>query len=264
MPCRVIVNADDFGLNSEENAVIVKAFREGVISSTTLMANMPAFAEACELIRTEGLEGHVGLHVNLSYGRPLSAAMAQDRLFCDATGAFAPRLPRHRLRLPRSTRAALDAELLAQWQRCLQHGLRPSHLDSHQHMHNIWPIGEQLARFAARQGVPLRLARDLKRDVGPLKRLFKHLLNRRLQALAGLTASHVCTPVDLRDQPLPAAGTLEVIAHPSLLGQGFGDACLEPGESLDALLQSRLAGVPRVPYSALVTSPDVRENRLAY
>ena len=44
MPSRVIINADDFGINDREDAVILQAFRRGIISSATLMANMPAFA----------------------------------------------------------------------------------------------------------------------------------------------------------------------------------------------------------------------------
>ncbi|SEI56498.1 hypothetical protein SAMN04244572_00870 [Azotobacter beijerinckii] len=250
MPSRVIVNADDFGLDREENAVIVRAFRRGLISSATLMANMPAFTHACALIHAEGLHGRVGLHVNLTCGRPLSSAIAAQRRFCNASGEFALCLPRHRLWLAPAARTAIDDELQAQWQRCLDHGVRPTHLDSHQHVHNIWPIGEQLARFAAAQGVPLRQARNLGANLDPLKRLFKTLLNRRLRRLAGRGVEHVCTPADLRDQPLPAQGTLEVIAHLCSLDEDFGDACLAPGESLAALLERRLGGIPRVAYSA--------------
>ena len=46
---RVIVNADDFGLDLDYNQLTLRAFKRGVISSATLMANMPAFNDACEL-----------------------------------------------------------------------------------------------------------------------------------------------------------------------------------------------------------------------
>jgi hypothetical protein len=72
MPHRVIVNADDFGLSACDNAVILGAFQAGVISSTTAMANMPAFEAACSMARHPLLEGRVGLHFNLTAGRPLS------------------------------------------------------------------------------------------------------------------------------------------------------------------------------------------------
>ncbi|MCX4218907.1 MULTISPECIES: ChbG/HpnK family deacetylase [Pseudomonas] len=251
MPRQVIVNADDFGLSPNENAVILGAFQAGVISSATAMANMPAFEAACALARLPLLEGRIGLHFNLTYGRPLSRAILERRTFCDSHGVFDLNLPRHSLWLSREDREAVQEELQAQWQRCVDHGVRPSHLDSHQHVHNIWPIGEIVARFAAHQGVPVRLARNLGQNLSLPKRVFKGLLNRRLQGLAGVTADYVCTPVDLRNAPAPTDGVLEIVAHPNQLGADFGDAYLQPGESLSLVLEQRLAGVPRVSYADL-------------
>ena len=251
MPRQVIVNADDFGLSPNENAVILGAFQAGVISSATAMANMPAFEAACAMARLPLLEGRIGLHFNLTYGRPLSRAIVERRTFCDSHGVFDLNLPRHSLWLSREDREAVQEELQAQWQRCVDHGVRPSHLDSHQHVHNIWPIGEIVARFAAHQGVPVRLARNLGQNLSLPKRLFKGLLNRRLQGLAGVTADYVCTPVDLRNAPAPTDGVLEIVAHPNQLGADFGDAYLPPEESLSLLLEQRLTGVPRVSYADL-------------
>ncbi|WP_085648803.1 MULTISPECIES: ChbG/HpnK family deacetylase [unclassified Pseudomonas] len=251
MPRQVIVNADDFGLSPNENAVILGAFQAGVISSATAMANMPAFEAACAMARLPLLEGRIGLHFNLTYGRPLSRAIVERRTFCDSHGVFDLNLPRHSLWLSREDREAVQEELQAQWQRCVDHGVRPSHLDSHQHVHNIWPIGEIVARFAAHQGVPVRLARNLGQNLSLPKRLFKGLLNRRLQGLAGVTVDYVCTPVDLRNAPAPTDGVLEIVAHPNQLGADFGDAYLPPEESLSRLLEQRLTGVPRVSYADL-------------
>ncbi|KHL68032.1 MULTISPECIES: ChbG/HpnK family deacetylase [Pseudomonas] len=248
---RVIINADDFGLSHDENRTIIAAFQQGLISSATLMANMPAFVEACALTREHGLQGRVGLHFNLTYGRPLSTAIRAQPRLCNAAGEFDLNLPRHRLWLPRRTRQAIEAELQAQWQRCLEHGVRPSHIDSHQHVHNILPVGEVVARFAAHQGVPVRLARNLGRNLTLPKRLFKALLNQRLRRLGHASADHVCTPLDLHHGLLPGNGVLEVIAHPYPLQQGFGDAYLAEGQSLGEVLARRLEGVPRIAYSAL-------------
>jgi len=70
---KIIVNADDFGMSAETNRAIVEAFENSVISSTTLMANMPGFEEACELAHRHRLLGKIGLHLNLTSGYPLSA-----------------------------------------------------------------------------------------------------------------------------------------------------------------------------------------------
>ncbi|MHA6195196.1 ChbG/HpnK family deacetylase [Pseudomonas wadenswilerensis] len=253
MSFQVIVNADDFGLNEPTNAVILRAFQSGVISSATAMANMPAFRNACALARQQPmLRGRVGLHFNLSHGRPLSEAILEEPALCNEAGEFEFSLSRKCLWLSRRTRQAVELELAAQWQHCLGLGLLPSHLDSHQHVHNVWPIGEIVARFAAREGVPVRLARNIGRNIGAGKRAFKTLLNRRLRQLARGCADHVCTPVDLRDGLAPRAGILEVVVHPSALGcADFGDAYLESGESLMDLLEQRLEGVQRVGYGAL-------------
>ncbi|RON68874.1 ChbG/HpnK family deacetylase [Pseudomonas fluorescens] len=251
MPRQVIVNADDFGLSPNENTVIFAAFQAGVISSATAMANMPAFEAACAMARHPLLEGRVGLHFNLTYGRPLSQAIVRRRTFCDSHGVFDLNLPRHSFWLSREDRDAVREELQAQWQRCVDHGVRPSHIDSHQHVHNIWPIGEIVARFAAHQGVPIRLARNLGQNLNLPKRVFKGLLNWRLQGLAGATADYVCTPVDLGNASAPTDGVLEIVAHPTQLGADFGDAYLHPDESLNRVLEQRLTGVPRVSYADL-------------
>jgi predicted glycoside hydrolase/deacetylase ChbG (UPF0249 family) len=251
MPRQVIVNADDFGLSPCENAVILGAFQAGVISSATAMANMPAFEAACVMAQHPLLKDRIGLHFNLTYGRPLSQSILGRRNFCDSHGVFDLNLSRHRLWLSRGDRDAVLEELNAQWQRCVDNGVRPSHIDSHQHVHNIWPIGEIVARFAASQGVPVRLARNLGQNLSLPKRVFKTLLNNRLQSLAGVTADYVCTPVDLRNEAMPTDGVLEIVAHPTQLGADFGDAYLQPEESLTLVLERRLHGVPRASYGVL-------------
>lgn len=251
MPSRVIVNADDFGLSAVNNQVIVAAFRQGVISSATLMANTPAFEEACQLIETERLRGRIGLHLNLTYGRPLTEAITRYRQFCSPTGEFDLSLTQRCLWLSRPVREAVRQEIRAQWQRCVSEGVRPSHLDSHQHIHNLWPVGAELARFAAEQGVPLRPARNLGHNISLPKRVFKQLLNRRLRYLAGRTADFACTPLDLTNTRLPVRGTLEIIAHPTQLDEGFGDEYLAAEIRLDELLERSLSGAQRIGYNQL-------------
>ena len=69
---KIIINADDFGMSAEANKAIVEAFEKNVISSTTLMANMSGFNEACELAHRHRLLGKIGVHLNLTSGYPLS------------------------------------------------------------------------------------------------------------------------------------------------------------------------------------------------
>jgi hypothetical protein len=75
------------------------------------------------------------------------------------------------------------------------------------------------------------------------------MFRRRASCVAAPNLS--APPADLRDQPLPAQGTLQVIVHLCALGEDFADDHLDAEESLSALLDRCLAGVPRIAYSAL-------------
>ena len=80
---RLIVNADDFGLTSGVNRAVAEAFDAGVVTSTTLMAGQPTTEEALPIAAGRPTLG-VGLHFNLTHGRPLSAASPVPR-YCSCT-----------------------------------------------------------------------------------------------------------------------------------------------------------------------------------
>ncbi len=68
----LIVNADDFGLSSGANRAIIRAWQEGILTSTSLMAGGKAFDEAVDLARENpGLQ--VGLHLTLVQGRAVAS-----------------------------------------------------------------------------------------------------------------------------------------------------------------------------------------------
>src|ERR1700757_2351877 len=64
---RLIVNADDFGLSPSVNQAVIRAHREGVLTTASLMVNEPGFQEAVALARQNPRFG-VGLHLTLSHG----------------------------------------------------------------------------------------------------------------------------------------------------------------------------------------------------
>src|SRR5690606_36115500 len=123
--------------------------------------------------------------------------------------------------------------------------------DAHQHVDNVWASGEVVARCARREGVPLRRALHLGRNLALANRVDMREPDWRIGPLCHAGADRVCTPLDLHHGALPSGGILEVIAHPSRLDDDFGDAYLEPNQSLTELLARRLANVPRIAYSAL-------------
>src|SRR5499425_154918 len=82
MSRRLIVNADDFGLTQGVSAGILSAHRHGIVTSTTLLATAAIDAEQLAELRDSGLG--VGIHVNLTLGRPLSGG----RSLVDGDGRF--------------------------------------------------------------------------------------------------------------------------------------------------------------------------------
>lgn len=67
---KIIINADDFGMTKSVNKAITELMQIGAITSTTVMVNMPYAAEAIELLKIPDIS--VGLHFNLTEGRPVS------------------------------------------------------------------------------------------------------------------------------------------------------------------------------------------------
>ncbi len=149
---RLIVNADDFGLSQRINHGIVQAHRAGIVTSASLTAVGRAFHRAvahCRALPTLD----VGVHLTLVAGRPLGAGSSSlvgaDGRFPAGAGAFLRRWLTGGIR-----RADLRAELSAQIERILDHGIRVSHLDSHQHVHALPVIYDLTLELAARYRIP--------------------------------------------------------------------------------------------------------------
>lgn len=156
---RLIVNADDFGLTAGVNAGIVEAFERGILRSTTLMANGPAFSDAARLARqTPGLD--VGCHLVLIGGRPLTEPASR---FPDSATELVRRL------FGRYSVEWIEREFTAQIEKIVSAGIDPTHLDSHKHTHLAPPVLEAMLRVARRFGIrwirrpfdlPLTVARN--------------------------------------------------------------------------------------------------------
>ncbi|MGA2094431.1 MAG: ChbG/HpnK family deacetylase, partial [Sedimentisphaerales bacterium] len=122
--------------------------------SATLMANMPAAEEAVEIAHKLSNLG-VGVHLNLTEGKPLSQDPAVGCLL-DKVGRFS--LKPGKLAIislfSARVRAAVEAELAAQIQWVIERGIKPTHLDSHKHIHSFPPIFKIVCRLAKRFGIP--------------------------------------------------------------------------------------------------------------
>jgi len=138
-PVQLIVNADDFGLSREVNAAVVRAFKEGVLTSCSLMVTGEAFDEAVHLARQHSGLG-VGLHLVAVNGRSVLPPSEIPSLV-DSEGRFPnnPRVAGLKYFFSRQARSQLRKELSAQFEKFHATRLPFSHIDGHLHMH-VHPV----------------------------------------------------------------------------------------------------------------------------
>lgn len=136
---RLIVNADDFGMSEEVNEAVVRAFKEGVLTSTSLMVTGAAFEEAVRLAKENpGLA--VGIHLVTVVGR---SALPHREIpaLVDSEGNFSnnPTLAGLKYYFSPQARRELRKELAAQFEKFRSTGLALSHIDGHLHLH-VHPV----------------------------------------------------------------------------------------------------------------------------
>lgn len=149
---RLIVNADDFGYTSGVNRAILEAHTGGVVTSSTLMANGAAFAEAAEMAKTMP-QLSTGCHVVLIDGEPALdpekiPSLTEARRFRDGLKAFAARALAARI-----DAGEVAAEAGAQIRQLQAAGIPVSHVDTHKHTHLFPQILRPLLRAAKECGV---------------------------------------------------------------------------------------------------------------
>jgi predicted glycoside hydrolase/deacetylase ChbG (UPF0249 family) len=126
-----IVNGDDFGASSGTNRGILEAHRDGVLTSTSLMVDLPYAEEAAQLSR-EVPQMSIGIHVVLT---------SED---CEPLIDFAD---------PEQCRAELDR----QWDRFIHLMERPpTHLDAHHNIYREPFLTPHFVDWATRHKLPLR------------------------------------------------------------------------------------------------------------
>jgi predicted glycoside hydrolase/deacetylase ChbG (UPF0249 family) len=174
-----IVNADDFGMSDSVNRAIVESMRAGFVTTTSMMANMPGFEDAVSLAREHAwLKGRIGVHLNLTEGRPLSRPILDCPRFCNGDHRFSHDRKRPLFRLTGRERKAVYEELKTQIERVLAAGIQPIHFDSHHHVHTEWAISPVVRLLAWEYGIPrIRLTRNIGPAPGIAKRLYKSFFN---------------------------------------------------------------------------------------
>ena len=147
---QIIINADDFGYSPAINYAIMDSHLDGILTSTTMMANGKGFDHAVNLSKSMPHLG-IGVHLVLSYGKSLT----QNKTLTDSKGYF------HGLKYLEENMAQIDLEELEkEWEsqilKIREAGIPITHLDSHHHVHSMPALTPVFEKLALRYDLPVR------------------------------------------------------------------------------------------------------------
>lgn len=269
---KLIVNADDFGYTRSVNLGIVRGCQQGIVTSTTIMANGGAFEDAVVCAKANPKLG-VGVHLVLVGGRCVAPAREIPTL-ADAEGNLPASLGVLLRKLwARSIEPKeIACELRAQIRRVVEAGIEPTHVDCHKHTHLQPQVMEQVAAVAGEFGI-----RRVRKPFEGFGTSFAFVARGRASfgrvaaaSLAHVTAAkfrRIAAAGNLRTPDrflgVAATGTLDREALFSMISsirEGVTELMCHPGECDPELEQSptRLKHQREVELEAL-TDPAVRE-----
>lgn len=147
---RLIVNADDFGYCEGVNNGIIAAHKNGIVTSCTMMANMPGFEHGIKLLKENQSLG-CGVHMTLSCNRPL---LDTHKTIVDENGNFYRRVTDEIIK--NIDVEEVYNEFKAQIEKVKAAGIEITHLDSHHHVHLSEGLSTVVARLTKEYNLPMR------------------------------------------------------------------------------------------------------------
>jgi predicted glycoside hydrolase/deacetylase ChbG (UPF0249 family) len=233
---RLIVNADDFGRSAGVDRGIIRAHRDGIVTSTTFMANAPAAKAAAALARaTATLD--VGVHLVLTYARPLTEAaripslVRADGSFGRPSELLARDLDRDQALVEYRAQFARARELL---------GRDPTHIDTHHWVHDHPALSWAVCQLAVETRAAARAQTPRQRD--------------EYRAKGVRTADHFVREFQ-HPGHIEVADLLGVIAR---LEDGVTELMCHPGEPDPELVATSAYARERPIELATLTDPRVR------
>lgn len=216
---RIIVNADDFGLDAKTNFAIYQALQSNLISNTTLLANLNGFDDAIEMIQNRAqIVNKIGIHINLTQGKPLTFEIAQNPKFC-LNGNFHGKIrERPIFNLKKKDQIQVINEIAAQIHKVKKAGINVTHVDGHHHIHTELGIYLSLKELFKKEGVKsVRISRtNFKQSTGikpVLKKLYKLFFNCLVRLHGFKTTSFMGEVDDFNAKNIQEGDVFEIMVH---------------------------------------------------
>lgn len=279
---QLIINADDLALSDGVCDGITQAWHAGAVTSSSALINIEGAVERVEAARRSAPGLPIGLHINLTIGRPVLSPERVPTLV-DANGSF------HSLaailqQLPVIDPGHVRLELWAQAQLLQGCGVRFDHIDFHHHLPVFYApffaIACELARAyrvpmrrprptfipGARPGFDMRLAAARVAEYLPLGRNPRHVLDLAQQALAliygrendQLAAAGIATPARFMVGFGHSSTPEQLSTLLRLLPDGVSELMVHPGTMDPAQLSDEMPPELRAGELAVLLNPEFR------
>jgi hopanoid biosynthesis associated protein HpnK len=222
---RLIVNADDLGLTPGINRGVEKAFREGIVGSTSLLVNAPGFNDALSVIK-DNPSLPVGIHLTLVGGDGPVTAPSRIPTLIDRGGRFFRSYGRFMMHYRRINFDEVRREFSAQIEKAMGAGIVPSHVDTHQHLHLLPRVADIVLDLCGQYRIAyVRCPRKRGGVEGPGIAALSHSLKKKIEKrqltttdhFAGFPESGKMTQKDMLNIiHRLKKGTTELMVHPGL------------------------------------------------
>lgn len=221
---RLIVNADDFGMNHEKNIAVDKMMKDNICTNASLVVNTPYSQEAVDMAFANGYQNKLSLHINLTIGEPLSNSIKKYPLYYEK-GAFAyhPIIKSKNQIYPFHIKSVQE-EIEAQFIKFIGYGLNLKSVDSHNWVHLRLPIWLSLKPLISKYNI--KIVRPMwigyKKDIIASKKWAKYF--RFVEPI--LLKNPACQIFEhtsnieqflINENNLKAFETVEVFTHPDLI-----------------------------------------------
>lgn len=232
---RIIVNADDCGLNSTVNNKIEECIQRGRLSSTTVMAVGSDILGAKRLFDMYNEQVSFGCHLTLDDGKPLlfNQCLADNGYIESKDGEwYFTRKLWDQVLLQKKVKNALLKECCAQIEFLLDNGFHISHLDSHHHVHTSKGLFWLIPTLGKKYGIKKyrRMRNNMSVSLGFLYRQVWNICE-KIQNPSSQTTDVFCSCSSIFKnedlQILKRAETIELMCHPGHPNEKFKDEIIQ-------------------------------------
>ncbi|MFV0380054.1 MAG: chitin disaccharide deacetylase [Anaerorhabdus sp.] len=217
---KLIINADDFALSKGVNYGILECFKNGVLTSTTMMMNAPALDHAVALMKENDL--NVGIHLVATMFKPLTNAKS----LTTENGLF------DKAKMFDKNATINEEELYNEWVAQIElfikkTGRKPSHIDSHHHIHL-----EEKCRETT-----LKLSKKYQLQVRAVDSEF----GENILFVDNFYGDNIT--IDSVKEIIENSGVIEMMSHPAFIDNGLVNATsysMKRKDELDLLLSNEI------------------------